>query len=727
MHSRLITCFFGLALLGGFVLPFASAAKPKAAASPADRRAELIEAKALLRGLSHANAEHRRAAIEALLELAPVCLAAGAVPTLVELAKSDQDSKVRELSLHLLGEIGSAAGDLVIPMTLELMAHKQPGRVRGWAVFALGKMKPPIKLVAKRLIPLLLWPDDFLQTAVRGALLDLDDKVLPLLMVLIDQVDGVHSQVEILRAIAAFGPRAQPLVPTLLAMRESHINQRMRDAFLGAVLDILPEDSPQAAALMLEKLAEAKGYQRYRLISKLGERGPVVAAALPVLVQALRDPDKDVRSVALGAIAQIVTPQTGEKLIPELIPFLEGDWFMASKAADALVACGPAALPALYRATGHESARVRRFGWQALAKYGPGEAGRLEALIVRFDNETDRPVREAIAAMIGAHKQTAVSTLVSAADRELDPTMRASLISELGGCGPAALEPLRKGLRDADQGVRAAAASALVKLGSAAAPAVIDLLRVESSSSMRNGLQALNGMGEGALAGLVAGLSDSSPKVRERAAYGFGLVGPPAASGVRALCRALSDPIEDVRQWAAWSIGHLGPAADYAVEDLQAALIDPSDDVREFAAQSLGQLGPTAHQAIDDLIPLLSDSQLYVAEKTAKTLGRFGQAAEKAVPALVETLQNHKNDTTRSAAARALGAIGKRTPAVRKALLTALADKGARVRWAAGDALLQVGRPEDVAEARRVIRRAPNEAMRQDAEAMRRFNRSLGL
>jgi HEAT repeat protein len=226
---------------------------------------------------------------------------------------------------------------------------------------------------------------------------------------------------------------------------------------------------------------------------------------------------------------------------------------------------------------------------------------------------------------------------------------------------------------------------------------------------------------------LVAGLSDSSPKVRERAAYGFGLVGPPAASGVRELCRALSDPVKDVRQWAAWSIGHLGPAADYAVEDLQAALIDPSDDVREFAAQSLGKLGPAAHQAIDDLIPLLSDPRLYVAEKTAKSLGAFGPAAARALPALVETLQKHENHTTRSAAARALGAIGKRTPVVRKALLKALGDKRARVRWAAGDALLKVGRPEDVAEARRVIRRAPDEAMRQDAKDMRRFNRSLGF
>lgn len=132
-------------------------------------------------------------------------------------------------------------------------------------------------------------------------------------------------------------------------------------------------------------------------------------------------------------------------------------------------------------------------------------------------------------------------------------------------------------LADLDPDVRAAAASALGKLGSTAAFAV---------------------------SSLAAALGDRDPRVRRAAAWALGDVGPGAAEAVPALIDALSDGDGRVRWRAVRALRAIGPAAALAVPELSRALTDEDDRVRQWAATALADLagiGPDGEASFSDL------------------------------------------------------------------------------------------------------------------------------
>lgn len=122
-------------------------------------------------------------------------------------------------------------------------------------------------------------------------------------------------------------------------------------------------------------------------------------------------------------------------------------------------------------------------------------------------------------------------------------------------------------LADVDPDLRAAAASALGKLGSTAAFAV---------------------------ASLADALGDRDPRVRRAAAWALGDVGVGAAEAVPALIDALSDGDGRVRWRAVRALRAIGPAAALAVPELSRALTDEDDRVRQWAATALADLAGIA-------------------------------------------------------------------------------------------------------------------------------------
>ncbi len=118
-------------------------------------------------------------------------------------------------------------------------------------------------------------------------------------------------------------------------------------------------------------------------------------------------------------------------------------------------------------------------------------------------------------------------------------------------------------LADVDPDLRAAAASALGKLGSTAAFAV---------------------------SSLADALGDRDPRVRRAAAWALGDVGAGAAEAVPALIDALSDGDGRVRWRAVRALRAIGPAAALAVPELSRALTDEDDRVRQWAATALADL-----------------------------------------------------------------------------------------------------------------------------------------
>lgn len=156
----------------------------------------------------------------------------------------------------------------------------------------------------------------------------------------------------------------------------------------------------------------------------------------------------------------------------------------------------------------------------------------------------------------------------TAAQRDLESRLKVS--------GKSAAE-WAAALADVDPDVRAAAASALGKLGSTAAFAVTSL---------------------------AAALGDRDPRVRRAAAWALGDVGPGAAEAVPALMDALADLDGRVRWRAIRALRAIGPAAALAVPELSRALTDDDDRVRQWAATALADLagiGADAEASFPDL------------------------------------------------------------------------------------------------------------------------------
>ncbi len=125
-------------------------------------------------------------------------------------------------------------------------------------------------------------------------------------------------------------------------------------------------------------------------------------------------------------------------------------------------------------------------------------------------------------------------------------------------------------LADEDPDQRAAAASALGKLGSTAAFAVM---------------------------ALVVALDDADPRVRRAAAWALGDIGHGASEAVPALMDRLADADARVRWRAVRALRAIGPAASLAVPELSRALTDEDDRVRQWAETALHDLASIGSEA----------------------------------------------------------------------------------------------------------------------------------
>ena len=119
------------------------------------------------------------------------------------------------------------------------------------------------------------------------------------------------------------------------------------------------------------------------------------------------------------------------------------------------------------------------------------------------------------------------------------------------------LPDLLDALRDSDNDVREAAGAAVVHLGAAAIPGLLETLRADSIEARTVAARSLGRIGDSAaVEGLVAALDDVSAWVRCPAAEALGRIGDPAA--VNPLGKALNDKDADVRECAANALRQIG-------------------------------------------------------------------------------------------------------------------------------------------------------------------------
>ena len=179
-------------------------------------------------------------------------------------------------------------------------------------------------------------------------------------------------------------------------------------------------------------------------------------------------------------------------------------------------------------------------------------------------------------------------------------------------------------------------------IGSAAVPALVELLRDESETLRRNASYALTAIGEPAVDELGKAMHGPDWWTRATAAETIADIGLPAQAAIPALVDGLTDRSEAVRAQAAEALGTTSQMGPTAVPALAVALDDEDVLVRRNAALSLCRIGPHAHEAVPALKKALQDENRYVRGKAMHTLYRIGTPVAQEV--LIDNLMTSRWD-----------------------------------------------------------------------------------
>ena len=296
---------------------------------------------------------------------------------------------------------------------------------------------------------------------------------------------------------------------------------------------------------------------------------------------------------------------------------------------------------------------------------------------------------------------------------ELRDVPRSSSVDALVRVGQAAVPALLQALKTGTGAASAGSAQVLGQLGSVEAiPHLLDAyLRAkvgcyELKSSVERAFKAL---GDCSIPHLAAELTSPKPERRAAAATVMGAIGTSATNFY--LLKALQDVSYEVRSAAGFSLARRGvTVVDLLIEFLDGApphgaaeaagvlgylkdaravpqltaLLKSSDGInRSKAAFALGQIGDG--QVVSALISLLQDQNAHVAEAAAKSLGELGN--ESAVDPLIRSLTERKERDFRQRAALSLERIGTESAcdSAKQYWREALSQN--YHKWEAGDAL----------------------------------------
>jgi hypothetical protein len=182
-------------------------------------------------------------------------------------------------------------------------------------------------------------------------------------------------------------------------------------------------------------------------------------------------------------------------------------------------------------------------------------------------------------------------------------------------------------------------------------------------------------------------LTDSWPDVRARGALALGEVRTQESVGL--LTVALGDSDSYVRSAAATALAGFGARAEQAIPALAKALHDEDWFVGCQAAEALGSMRGLQERVLPLLLAQITDPGTNGPWCAVKGVSRLGPEGAAAVGVLTGLLE-HEDPNVRSAAAEALGIIGRAAQASLPALEKAERDENQWVRQAARIALPQV-------------------------------------
>jgi HEAT repeat protein len=377
---------------------------------------------------------------------------------------------------------------------------------------------------------------------------------------------------------------------------------------------------------------------------KLGQIGS--PTALPTLLSIVRDvknEDDDVRGAALRALGRI----RDARAVPFLIEALGyPDTWLPPRIGEILVSIGEPAIPELQaELRENHSEHVRMWaaeilGWLQAASAAP-------ALIDAL-SDINPEVRARSAAALGRIKDDrSVHRLLELLISDPAPFVRVKVSQALGAIGhPAVIDYLITTLKDPEWWVRVRAVEALEKMGQSAVAGLLPALEDEDAEVRRRAAMALERIGyveqilddyaqpafkqdlrrilllvaeAGVIESLSQKLATGEGTIRKRIVRLFGDAGVKEASGP--LLELLSETTEwSLKARIIESLGKIG--ARDAVPRLVEHLRHREDWVRKSTVEALGRL--EAQDAADDVAGLLDDPSPIARESALEALLRLG-------------------------------------------------------------------------------------------------------
>lgn len=440
------------------------------------------------------------------------------------------------------------------------------------------------------------------------------------------------------------------------------------------------------------------------------------------LSELLRIDDKEIRHGVANLMANSADLDAIKLLVESALE--EEDEVVVRVATVALMNMRGAAVDLLRHVMRSNSGIVHVRAALILAEIGNAEGVPILVDVLASDEIVDRDILPRLIRSLGQLRDPrGIHALVSAlagADWLLRPVAARALV----GVGEAAVPELLQVIRtshDWDARCRAAEAVGLIGSWQATQP-LVELMGTNEGFVQYQIVESLGRIGDpSAVGALIDALVNGDPTLRFRAGVALVHMGPPANEGLAGIIR---DHVSaDVRRSATEAMGRIG--TDLAIPTLIEALHDSNALVRRAAAEALGanrdrravlplcralqdenwivvrgaadalaEIRDT--QAVMPLMRALSDERSEVRRRALKALEHFGP--------LVETLTDglDSDDTvTRIGVIDALGEL--RGQKVTDALLYGLGDSDHEVRTAAARALLRSGEGELVLKLKAIV------------------------
>lgn len=569
-----------------------------------------------------------------------------AVEPLIAAAQS-KDAMLKATAINALGQIGDPAA----AESLFSAARDEDSGVRDAALDSLALLG--ISVERLRLDAASANPQARL--AAVGTLSRLADrKAVPVIVALMKDTEW-RVRAESARALGEFADK-QAIDSLITALNDLSIEVRIQSALaLGRIKDSravaaltssMNDRDARVSLAAAESLARMQNQQSLRVLTSL-----------------LASQDFQSRARAAQVLARVSAEGLPDDVLSALASSIgDRDTVVRFYAAEALIASGAKAIPALMK-------------------------------IVASERESDRERATKLISRMGA---AAVDPLIAfMRDRSRSPEARAAAAEALGILRDAkAIPSLTEMLRDENALVRSRAAEASGRMGE---PAVDALLQMAISSPHEIRASAIDALGltgsVRAIDRIIEALKDSSPIVRTAAVRALGESRSQRA--VEPLMAIVRDESSAMRSQASAALAGMG---DVALPGLIAALRDAHPSVRSLAAEALGEIG--SREAVAALIELVKTDQSGARLEALDALGRIGDPA--AVDVALSSLRNGSVALRKKAA----GVLARfRDPRTREALIAGLTDANEEVREIAAGGLGETGEQKDLPLLERVADR----------------------